>query len=252
MIRVGDELKTAVKLPGIPAGSVGIAKEVGRLFVLVEFADGRRGYYARRQLVPVMAGAEDSPDDNLAPLGLANAQLPRGSHSCLLPSDEHVTIRSAARYIAVGVRSGDIAAVALPRGSRQELEYRLRRFGIDINQAMNSKSLLILSSEDVYLPEKQFTASRQLEKVTKILAAIANQTPKPLRAFGFVGRRHAYPGWWEYEERLTPIVKHLGALCVCCYDHNDWNTAAWRQAEETHSYVVRDGRITTGRLSGET
>jgi len=244
-------VKTAVKLPSIPAGAIGIAKEVGRLFVLVEFADGRRGYYARRQLIPVMSSPEDRSDDVLTPLGLVNAQIPRGSHSCLLPSDEHIAMRSAARYVAAGMKTGDTTALSLPRGWRQELECRLKRFGVDMNQALSSKTLLIVSPEDIYLPETSFTASQQLEKTAKILAAIVNQTPKPLRSFGFVGRRHTYPGWWEYEERLTPILKHLGALCVCCYDHSDWNTAAWRRAENAHSYVIRDGRITAGSLPGE-
>jgi len=50
MFKAGDAVETVVALPGIPAGSVGRVKELGRPFLAVEFDDGRVGYYSPRQL----------------------------------------------------------------------------------------------------------------------------------------------------------------------------------------------------------
>ena len=50
VLRTEDRVETLVGLPGIPAGSIGRIKEIGRPFLAVEFADGHVGYYSLRQL----------------------------------------------------------------------------------------------------------------------------------------------------------------------------------------------------------
>jgi len=56
MFKAGEAVETVVALPGIPAGSVGRVKELGRPFLAVEFDDGRVGYYSPRQLRKVPSG----------------------------------------------------------------------------------------------------------------------------------------------------------------------------------------------------
>lgn len=62
MFSVADNVETVVALPGIPAGSVGRVKEIGRPFLAVEFENGRVGYYSPRQLRTACSEkASDSP-----------------------------------------------------------------------------------------------------------------------------------------------------------------------------------------------
>jgi len=49
-LKVGDVVETLIALPGLPGGAVGRVKEVGHLFLAVEFEEGRVGYYSPRQL----------------------------------------------------------------------------------------------------------------------------------------------------------------------------------------------------------
>jgi hypothetical protein len=53
---LGDEVRTLRSLPNRPVGLVGVVKEVGALFLVVEFADGRQGYYRPYQLERVVQG----------------------------------------------------------------------------------------------------------------------------------------------------------------------------------------------------
>jgi hypothetical protein len=58
---VGDTACVLISLPRRPVGSVVTITELGHVFLTVEFADGRLGYYTRRQLKrssPTSSGAE--------------------------------------------------------------------------------------------------------------------------------------------------------------------------------------------------
>jgi hypothetical protein len=46
----GDKVRTSIPLPHRPADSVGTVREVGAYFVVVEFDEGRWGYYLANQL----------------------------------------------------------------------------------------------------------------------------------------------------------------------------------------------------------
>lgn len=61
MFNVAERVETVVALPGIPAGSVGRVKEIGRPFLAVEFEDGRVGYYSPRQLRKRPSGKTSRP-----------------------------------------------------------------------------------------------------------------------------------------------------------------------------------------------
>jgi len=53
---VGEKVTTVHSLPHKPTGSIGIVKEVGALFLMVEFEDGRQGYYRPHQVQRVQQG----------------------------------------------------------------------------------------------------------------------------------------------------------------------------------------------------
>ena len=57
----GDRVRVLVSLPGRPVGLTGQVTDVGRLWVTVQFADGRLGYYAGRQLESCSGESPDPP-----------------------------------------------------------------------------------------------------------------------------------------------------------------------------------------------
>ena len=62
ILRTEDRVETLVGLPGLPAGSIGRIKEIGRPFLAVEFGDGRVGYYSLRQLRKPRADGPPKPE----------------------------------------------------------------------------------------------------------------------------------------------------------------------------------------------
>ena len=129
---LGDEVRTAVALPGMPIGTIGRVKEIGRLFVVVGFRDGRIGYYAQRQLEPVPQSGGDAP---YAPLGFDGEQVRYGSHLCLLPSTSRDLIEAVARYTAAGLAAGENCAGILPQGWIVRIREALEEMGAEAEAA---------------------------------------------------------------------------------------------------------------------
>ncbi len=250
-MKLGDRVKTAISLPGIPAGSPGVVKETGRLFVLVSFEDGREGYYSRRQLSPVPHGSdpEDARFNDAVQFGIGDMRIARGSHTCLLPSTEGATINAIAAYTAAGLDSGETVVCGLPSKWQASFLARLRQLGQTRGTAGERDQLVLIRPSNLYLPGSHFTGERQLERTIAKVAAASKDKPNGVRAFGLAGRRPEMPEWWRYEELLTPALAEAGVLALCVFDSTGWGTDSWRMAIDLHTYVVRDGHVTHGGIA---
>lgn len=234
-------------LPGIAAGTRGLIKEIGRLFLVVAFPDGRQGYYARRQLESVLACQDgEQSSEPLIALGVANARLPRGSHGCLLPSDDGAAINIITRYLGAGLAAGETAICWFPTKWQEGFLRGLRQLGVDASQTLRDQKLTILNPCKVYLQEPEFTTNKQLERTTTAVSALAKEHPDGVRLFGYVARRFTMEGWWEYESRFTPIAKALGVTTLCGYPDLSSDAESSRLVAETHTYLIKDGQVIAG------
>lgn len=250
-MKVGNTVRTAISLPGIPLGATGTVKEAGRLFVLVSFEDGREGYYSRRQLTSVVQCACRGDDriEETIPFGLSDLRVPRGTHSCLLPSSESATLDGTARFAAAGLQSGETVICGVPRRWQPAFLLRLRQLGSPANCEACRQSLVMIAPSRLYLSASQFTGQRQLERTVAAIAAASRGNRRGARAFAHVGDHPDLSGWWEYEERITPVLRDTGMTALCVYDRTGWDTEPWRRAIELHDYVVRDDHVSRGGLS---
>jgi len=250
-MKVGNTVRTAIPLPAIPLGATGTVKEVGRLFVLVSFEDGREGYYSRRQLTSVAQCAcrGDERIEETIPFGLSDLRVPRGTHSCLLPSNERASLDGTARFAAAGLQSGETVICGVPRRWQSAFLVRLGQLGVPANCEACRQSLVIMAPSRFYLSASQFTGQGQLERTTSSLSAACGANPKGGRVFAYVAGHPDLTGWWEYEEQITPVLRDTGITALCVYDRIGWGTESWRRAIELHHYVVRDDHVSRGGLA---
>ena len=247
-MKVGDRVLTEIALPGIPEGRRGVITEVGRLFLVVAFEDGRHGYYASRQLTlaALSPGGEECSTGELIPVGVADARVPRGSHLCLLPSNRNVAVNVIARYTAAGLSCRESVLCILPDGWRRRFLRTLSLLRVDGEAAIRHGMLSIVSPSEVYQPPSTFVARDQLERTATAVSRALDTSADGLRCFGCVGETHTAEGWWEYEERITPILKAFGATALCVYEHDGLAPDVEQKATLLHTHVLRDGQLTVG------
>ena len=158
-------------------------------------------------------------------------------------------VRGAASFAAAGLREGETVMCAVPGKWRAALLSALGLMGIPGAGETDRGQLILTSPSRLYLPRSQFSAERQLEKTMGALAGAARANPKGARAFAFVGTRPALPGWWEYEQEITPLFAESGVTALCVYQSTRCGTEPWRRAAELHPYVVREGQLTQGGMA---
>ncbi len=250
-MKVGDEVRTAIALPGIPAGIRGVVKEIGRPFVVVAFADGRHGYYVRRQLRsiarPPGEGSEAEPA--LTRLGLDNVVIPRSAHLCLLASTPQAAAHVTACYSAEGMRQGETTMCAMPRRAQGAFLRCLSNLGVDGAAAAQSGQLRIVTREHFYLPASRFDARRQLATLAAAVGQVSRTSSRGLRLFGHVGRMHRARGWWEYEAGVSQILRDAGFSAICVYDSPGRADGTWAKAASVHTHVLRDEVVAPGGVA---
>ena len=247
-MKVGNRVRTEIALPGIPAGRRGVITEVGRLFLVVAFEDGRHGYYARRQLTldALAPGSEECSTGELIPVGVADARVPRGSHLCLLPSNGNVSVNVIARYAAAGLSCRESVLCILPDELQRRFLRTLSLLQVEGESALRRGLLTIVSPSEVYQPPASFVARDQLERTATAVSRALDNSPGGLRCFGCVGETHIADGWWEYEERIAPILRAFGATALCVYEQDGLTADVEQKATLFHTHVLRDGRLTLG------
>jgi hypothetical protein len=251
-MRVGQIVRTAISLPGIPSGTLGTVVEVERVFLAVSFADGRRGYYARRQLNAegCCQEGEGFTNEEMAPLGVADARVSRGSHLCLLPSSKETAVNATARFVAAGLDHGEVAVCSFPHSWSDYFTYCVSQLGVDRGEAQQRRALTVMSPSELYLASPRFTASAQARRVADVLAALTAEAGRPVRLCGYVQRRHRLPDWWEYEERVTSVISDSGAVALCIYEPAGPRSKVWSRAAALHDTVLRDDTVSPEGLAG--
>lgn len=248
-MKVGDRVRTEIALPGIPAGRHGTVTEVGRLFLVVAFEDGRHGYYARRQLtLDPLSGDDSAPDDDQVPLGVSDARVPRGSHLCLLASTSRIAVNIVSLYTAAGLTSGESVFCIVPDMWRPRLLRGLAQLKIEGETAVRRRSLVMMPPTEIYGPPCDFEARSQLERTATVVSRALDDARGPLRCFGCVGEAHTADQWWEYEERISPILKAFGTTAMCVYERGRLTPDDEQRAAVRHTHVLRDGHISVGGL----
>lgn len=250
-IRVGDEVRTAIALPGIPAGTRGVVKEIGRPFIVVTLADGRHGYYSRQQLRPVESVAEIqvSCGSRLVPLGLDELHIPRDSHTCLLASSNSIAIGVSARYVAAGLGNGETLMCFLPPRARAGLIRSLSELDIEADASIDRGQLTIATPANIYMPASQFDPVKQLRAVASFASEATREAQGGLRCCGFVGVMYKAKGWWQYEQGITQILRDHGFTAMCVYDGSARRAGIMDKLYETHTHVLRDWTVTQGRVA---
>jgi hypothetical protein len=215
----------------------------------VAFEDGRHGYYARRQLTldALAPGGDECCTGELIPLGVAGARVPRGSHLCLLPSNGNVSVNVIARYAAAGLSCRESVLCILPDERQRRFLRTLSLLGVEGEATLRSGLLAIVSPSEVYQPPSTFVVRDQLERTATAVSRALDSSPDGIRLFGCVGETHIADGWWEYEERIAPILRAFGATALCVYDHDGLTPDVEQQATLLHTHVLRDGQLTLGR-----
>lgn len=248
---IGERVNTVVAMPGLPAGKRGRVAEIGHLFIVVEFEDGRTGYYRHGQLEALGERHADDERGEAVPLLLGSDQyrVTPGSHICLLPSTPQAQLETISRYVIAGLQGGEECICAVPCGMFDPLAQMMAGMARELTPAVDVSSTRFEYADRVYAAASSFTADRQLEVLANMCKELGGGTHTGARLYGqpvHLTSCADHHEWWEYERRVGSLLDQHRTTALCGYEPDGWQTQAWRSAYSVHPYVLCGGKLTTG------
>jgi len=177
-----------------------------------------------------------------------SATFQQGDHVCVLYETEDERVRTAAEYIAEGLKRGE-RCVYLSHSSDTlpRFHQHLKEAGIVPEEWVARSALIHLTHAETYLVDGVFDAERTLRMAdVAVSAALAD---------GFVGVRIVGDMCWllqevagaeqvvEYEALLNHFFPHVRASALCQYDHRRLKADLIDHGLATHPMVMIDGRV---------
>ncbi len=185
-----------------------------------------------------------TPNDGLA---RQMAALRHGDHACLVYESEEEQVRSAAHFIAEGLRKGECCGFAGDERAAANVTAALRGAGVNTGRERGRGALLHTTSGETYLREGRFDPEGQFGHLGGLVERSL--------ADGFRGLRHAGEMGWalgpepgcdrlpEYEARVNELFPTLSLTGMCQYDRRRFTSEAVRDALRTHPLVVLSGGV---------
>ncbi len=175
---------------------------------------------------------------------LAGSALEHDRHVCAFfdsPADE---LRIVLPFVRAGLVRGQRAVYIVPRDRREEMGALIAE-QTDLTDSSRRGQLLVLTSEDMYLPEGRFDEDRMIGGMERLLNA-----GRPL---GFdLTRLVAHPelvpadsnnarAFIMYESRLNLMLKRYADPVICAYDLSETPTRVILDVLRTHPMAIIGG-----------
>jgi CheY-like chemotaxis protein len=175
------------------------------------------------------------------------ASLRHGDHTCLVYESEEEQVRSAAHFLAEGLRKGERCGFAGDERAAGHVTSALRGSGVNTVRERGRGALVYSTHGDSYLRTGRFDPEGHFGHLGGLVERSL--------ADGFTGLRHAGEMGWalgpepgcdrlhEYEARLNDLIPQLNLTGMCQYDRRRFTPEAVRDALRTHPLVVLSGGV---------
>ncbi|APX96805.1 MEDS domain-containing protein [Natronorubrum daqingense] len=152
----------------------------------------------------------------------------------------------AASFVRQGLERGERCLYVADDNSRGDVLTAMRSNGIDVDDALESGSLSLLTPAEMYSQDGEFDPEAMLEFWEETLAESKADGFTGLRATAemtwAVGERASDEALVEYEALLNPLYRNEEYTVLCQYNRDEFSDAVVEDVLETHPYItLEDG-----------
>jgi len=168
-------------------------------------------------------------------------------HLCLIYETQEEQFAAAVPFLRMGLERGEKCVYIADDHTCAEVLQALRAGGIDLESAIQSGALSVITKEQAYLkqgffdPDWMFTFWQQATDSAMAAGFSA------LRATGetewVLRGGRGLERWMEYESRLTHTLSETNCIALCQYDRRRFSPAVILDVIRTHPLVVCDGTV---------
>jgi hypothetical protein len=150
-------------------------------------------------------------------------------------------------WLKEGLNNKEEVLTILESDSHKDHCSRLSNAGIPLEEAVSSRQLKVVATEDTYLQGGTFAAERMLGILEQALTDAQNGPYGTLRACGDMEwALKNLPGTdelMEYETRINMLTPNHDCSIICSYEVNKFSGSAVADILASHSHVIMNGKI---------
>src|SRR5215204_1077375 len=186
-----------------------------------------------------------------APLIAALEQLGPHDHFCSIyeSPEEHYAV--AVPFIRIGLERGEKCIYIADDGTIGEVREVMESDGIDVDRAISSNALVLVTKEQAYLEQGSFHPDWMSTFWKEATQSAMNEGFSALRATGetewvqkwVLSECRGLERWMEYESRLTHTVAENNCSALCQYNRKLFPPELILDVIRTHPTVVNGGTV---------
>jgi signal transduction histidine kinase len=181
------------------------------------------------------------------PLLTALGQLVPHDHLSLIHESPEDRFSVAIPFIRIGLDRGEKCVYIADDGKESAVQEAMRAQGIDVERAIESKSLMLETTKSVYLKHGLFDLDWMNTFWGDATAEATRQGFRALRATAetewVLGTHTGLDRWTEYESRVTHVLASLNCFVLCQYNRQTLPPEIILNVIRTHPTVIYRGVV---------
>ncbi|HET8668238.1 MAG TPA: MEDS domain-containing protein [Terriglobales bacterium] len=177
--------------------------------------------------------------------GSEDAQVPVGSHICLLYRTEEERDRIAVPFVREGVRDGASCRYVVDDQTAEHLRRGLAAAGVNVENVEASGHLQILTAAETYLKKAPFDYREMLAFWDVVVDHVRDAKLPYSRCAGETAfLQQKGPGlerFMEYEAHLNNYIPNVPLVVLCLYNLTKLSGDLVAGVLQTHPYAVMGG-----------
>lgn len=180
-------------------------------------------------------------------LGFAHQAFPPGVHVCQIFSDDDERQESLLAYLASGLKNHEKACCFSEKVTEDQLDHYLNGQGLDYGRAKARGDLALSPTREIYFQDNCFDPDRMLSLLREFYRSgveggytasrvIGEMTPEVQTIKG--GSR-----LFEYESRVSMLLKTHPVTAVCQYDARSFDGATIMDILKVHPFMIVRGSV---------
>ncbi len=182
-------------------------------------------------------GDNSSPD-----LVSAVEQLKVHDHLCLIYETPSEQFAAVIPFIRAGLERGEKCVYIADDNTASVVLDAMRTRGIDVDSAVRSGALAVITKKEAYLREGYFDPDLMIRFLRENVAAAKAQDFKALRATGemtwALGKETGVERLMEYEAKLNYLFPEYDIVAICQYNRNRFHPEVILDMIRTHPIVI--------------
>lgn len=168
-------------------------------------------------------------------------------HFCFVYKNREEQFSVVIPFIRIGLERGEKNIYVADDNTVQGVLDEMRRQGIDVDSAVKTGALAVVTKKDTYLKQGCFDPDCMIGLLTEFAEAARGEGYSALRVTGemtwFLGNERGVKRLMEYESKLNYFFRDHDCLAICQYNSNRFPPEVILDMIYTHPLVIHNGTI---------